>query len=272
MEVRLWKELLDPYDQAVSELITKFQNLRREYFRRNLYCPIESIGGRLKSVNSILEKMQRKGISFETLEDEVEDIAGVRLICQFVEDIETVSDLIYRRTDMQVISRKDYLGNQKKSGYRSLHLIIYYTVQTLNGPKKLQVEIQIRTMAMNFWATTEHSMQYKYKDGIPEHIADRLTRTADIIHKLDTEMSAIRSEIMDAQQSNREQTNIVQDILRNIENLYRTENEREIEKIQQEFYRIYALHNLGELLRFSKQLDILAEGSHAQSLESYESQ
>ena len=161
MEIHIWKELLDPYEQAVSELLVKFENLKQEFRKKNLYSPIESVCGRVKSVSSILDKMQTKGIPFEMLEYEVEDIAGIRIICQFVEDISKIADLIRKRTDMEVISLKNYLSNQKKSGYRSFHMIVRYTVQTVNGPKSVQVEIQIRTMAMNFWATTEHSLQYK---------------------------------------------------------------------------------------------------------------
>ncbi len=267
MEIQLWKELLHPYEQAVSELLTKFQNLKEEHKKRNLYSPIESVSGRTKTVASILEKMQKKNIPFEHLEAEVEDIAGVRIICQFQEDIEKVSQLISQRTDMEVRSRKDYLANQKKSGYRSLHLIVWYTVETISGPKKLQVEIQIRTMAMNFWATTEHSLQYKYKGDIPEHVREKLSRASDAIEILDEEMSQVRSEIMDAQIDSQIETNLVKDILRNIENLYRMDNRREVIKIQDEFYRIFSSHNLEELRRFHKQLDIMAEGSRAQSVD-----
>ena len=178
MEIHIWKELLDPYEQAVSELLVKFENLKQEFRKKNLYSPIESVCGRVKSVSSILDKMQTKGIPFEMLEDEVEDIAGIRIICQFVEDISKIADLIRKRTDMEVISLKNSLENQKKSGYRSFHMIVRYTVQTVNGPKSVQVEIQIRTMAMNFWATTEHSLQYKYKGDIPEHLTNALTKVA----------------------------------------------------------------------------------------------
>lgn len=267
MEIQLWKELLDPYEQAVSELLVKFRNVREEHRGKNLYSPIESVSGRVKTVASILDKMQNKGISFERLEEEVEDIAGIRIICQFVEDIEKVASLIERRTDMEIRSRKDYLANQKKSGYRSLHLIVWYTVQTIDSPKTLQVEIQIRTMAMNFWATTEHSLQYKYKGSIPEYIVEKLTRASDAIEMLDQEMSRVRSEIMDAQIDSQIEVNLVKDILRSIENLYRLDNKREVVKIQNEFYRIYSLHDLDELERFSKQLDIIAEGSRAQSVD-----
>ena len=268
MEIQLWKELLDPYEQAVSELLLKFRNMKEEYRKHNQYSPIESVSGRVKTVSSILEKMLKKGITFEQLEEEVEDIAGVRIICQFVEDIERIAGMIDRRTDMEVRSRKDYLSNQKKSGYRSFHMIIWYTVQTMQGPKKLQAEIQIRTMAMNFWATTEHSLQYKYKGSIPEHVESQLTRASEAIQILDREMSQVRSEIMDAQIDSQIETSLVQDILRNIENLYRLDNKREVVKIQNEFYRIFSQHNLDELARFGKQLDIMAEGSRAQSVES----
>ena len=132
-------------------------------------------------MSSILEKMQRKHIPMEKMEEELEDIAGVRIICQFEEDIETVASLIQKRSDMVIKSEKNYLKHIKQSGYRSYHLIIYYTVDTINGPKKLQAEIQIRTMAMNFWATVEHSLQYKYKGDIPQHVTDKLLVASDAI-------------------------------------------------------------------------------------------
>ncbi|MBQ6376356.1 MAG: GTP pyrophosphokinase family protein [Lachnospiraceae bacterium] len=270
MEIQLWKELLDPYEQAVLELLTKFHNLKEAHRRRNVYSPIESVSGRVKTVASILEKMQRKGISFEQMEEEVDDIAGIRIICQFVEDISKVEALIDQRTDLEVRSRQSYLAqNQKKSGYRSLHLHTWYTVQTIDGPKRLQVEIQIRTMAMNFWATTEHSLQYKYKGSIPEHVAMTLSRASDAIGRLDKEMSQVRNEIMNAQIDSQIEVNLVKDILRSIENLYRLDNKREVVKIQNEFYRIFSMHDLDELERFSKQLDILAEGSRAQSVDTH---
>lgn len=145
-------------------------------------------------------------------------------------------------------------------------MIIYYTVDTLDGPKRLQVEIQIRTMAMNFWATVEHSLQYKYKRNIPDHIRERLLNAADAIIVLDNEMSSVRSEIMDAQISFQIQANIVADILNNIQNLYKVANKREILKIQDEFYRIYAMNDIDQLERFDKQLDMIAEGYRAQTL------
>ena len=272
MELQLWRELLDPYQLAVDELIVKFNHVIQEHRNRGIYSPIESVDGRLKSIVSIMDKMQRKDVSMNDIEEKIEDLAGIRITCQFVEDINSVAELLEKRTDMEIRSRKDYLANNKKnSGYRSLHLIIYYTVQTIDGPKKLQVEVQIRTMAMNFWATTEHSLQYKYKGEIPEHVAEKLAAAADAIEILDNEMSTVRHEIMNAQIDSQFETNVIKDILRNIENLYRLDNKREVVKIQNEFYKIFSTHNLEELERFRKQLDILAEGSGAQSIEHYKS-
>lgn len=267
MEIQLWREILHPYEQAVSEIIIKFVCLRDEFRKNNIYSPIESVTGRVKTVSSILEKMQMKNIPFEHLEEEVEDIAGVRIICQFVEDIERVVDLIRGRSDMEILEKKDYLANKKKSGYRSYHVVVGYTVDTIHGPKRLQVEIQIRTMAMNFWATTEHSLQYKYKGEIPEHVSTRLQKAADAIFNLDNEMSQVRAEIIDAQNDMQIRTGIVKEILSAIENLYKVASEREVKKVQEEFYRIFRLNNLYELRRFQKQLDILSEGYRVQSVE-----
>ena len=266
MEIQLWRSILCPYELAVRELIVKFEHIISEHRKNDLYSPIEQVSGRVKSVSSILEKMQRKHIPMERMEEEVEDIAGIRIICQFEADIETVASLIQNRSDMTIKSEKNYLKHVKQSGYRSLHLIIYYTVETLNGPRKLQAEIQIRTMAMDFWATIEHSLQYKYKGDMPPHVAERLTNAADAIILLDQEMSSVRDEIMDAQNSSQMQSNLVKDILNNIENLYRVSSEREITKIQTEFLRVFHTKDLKQLERFHRQLDIIAEGYRAQAV------
>ena len=266
MEIQLWRSILCPYELAVRELIVKFEHIISEHRENDLYSPIEQVSGRVKSVSSILEKMQRKHIPMERMEEEVEDIAGIRIICQFEEDIETVASLIQNRSDMTIKSEKNYLKHVKQSGYRSLHLIIYYTVETLNGPRKLQAEIQIRTMAMDFCATIEHSLQYKYKGDMPPHVAERLTNAADAIILLDQEMSSVRDEIMDAQNSSQMQSNLVKDILNNIENLYRVSSEREITKIQTEFLRVFHTKDLKQLERFHRQLDIIAEGYRAQAV------
>ena len=260
MEIQLWREILNPYELAVREIMTKFNHLIKEHRDRGLYSPIEQVEGRVKTISSILEKCQKKKIDLEDIEERIYDLAGVRVICQFVEDIDKVVELVRNRKDMEIKQERDYIRQMKSSGYRSYHMIIYYTVDTLDGPKKLQVELQIRTMAMNFWATVEHSLQYKYKRNIPDHIKERLLNAADAIIVLDNEMSSVRSEIMDAQISFQIQANIVADILNNIQNLYKVANKREILKIQDEFYRIYAMNDIDQLERFDKQLDMIAEG------------
>ncbi len=266
MEIQLWRELLDPYTLAVEELVLKFNHIILEHRNAGVYCPIEMVTGRVKTISSILEKTQRKKIELNQIEKRIDDIAGIRVICQFVEDIDKVIEIIEKREDMKVLKKKDYIKNQKASGYRSYHVIISYKVQTMSGAKDLKVEIQIRTLGMNFWAIIEHSLQYKYKANMPEHIRKRLLKAADAVVVLDEEMASVRSEIMDAQNSFRRKAEIVGDILNNIQNLYKMANKREVVKIQDEFFKIYQSDNIDQLERFSKQLDIISEGYRAQSL------
>lgn len=270
MEIQLWRELLEPYQLAVDELMVKFQYLIKEHRNAGMYSSIEEVNGRVKKISSILEKMQKKKIKFEDIETKIEDIAGIRIICQFVEDIDTVVSIIKSRGDMEVKAEKDYINNTKASGYRSYHLIVYYDVMTLKGTKRINVEIQIRTLAMNFWATIEHSLQYKYRQNMPAHIRDRLSGAAAAVIALDTEMSSVRSEIMDAQNSFQIKAHIVAEILNTIQNLYNVANKREIIKIQDEFYKLYKLDDIEVLEKFSKELDVIAEGYRAQGLENYE--
>ncbi len=266
MEIQLWRELLDPYQLATDELVLKFSHMISEYRNANKYSPIEQVHGRVKKISSILDKMQKKNISIEEIEDRIDDIAGVRIICQFVEDIDKVVEIIRKRSDMEIKQEKDYITHMKDSGYQSYHVIIYYDVQTLYGPKRIQAEIQIRTLAMDFWATIEHSLQYKYKGNMPQHIKNKLSSASDAIIVLDNEMSSVRDEIMDAQNSFQLKAKLVSDILINIQNLYRVANKREIVKIQDEFFRVFSTEDIEQLDRFSKQLDIISEGYRAQSL------
>ena len=267
MEIQLWKKILDPYELAVKELTVKFEHLIQEHKRQGLYSPLEQVSGRVKSVSSILNKMKKKKILMEEMEEKIEDIAGIRIICQFVEDIKKVVEIIKGRSDMEVKEERDYITNMKDSGYRSYHVIIYYPIETLEGAKRIQAEIQIRTLGMNFWSTIEHSLQYKYEKNIPDHIRDRLTKAADAIIVLDREMSTVRNEIMDAQNSLTMQENLVSDILNTIHNLYHLANKRELLKIQNEFYQIYELGDMEQLKRFQRELDTIAQGYRAQSVE-----
>lgn len=266
MDIQLWKEMLAPYQLAIDELLVKFRHMRKEHELQGLYSPIEFVDARLKSIVSILDKMKRKQISMNDMEEKIEDIAGIRITCQFVEDIDKVVQLIRNRQDMMVTLEKDYISNKKDSGYQSYHIIIRYTVETIHGPKNLPVEIQIRTMAMNFWATVEHSLQYKYQGSIPEHIQLKLRDASLAIDDIDHAMSEVRDEILDAQIYHIRKEGLVQDILLNIENLFKVANRREVIKIQEEFYKLYETEDIVQLQHFAKQLDIIAEGYRAQSI------
>jgi putative GTP pyrophosphokinase len=197
---RDWDSFLMPYQQAVSELKIKFRGMRKQFQQANEHTPIEFVTGRVKPIDSIVEKQARRYIPDELLEQDMQDIAGLRIMCQFVEDIYQVVDLLHRRTDMKVVEERDYVTNNKPSGYRSYHVVIEYPVQLVHGEKKLLAEVQIRTMSMNFWATIEHSLNYKYQGEFPEELKARLKRAAEASFMLDKEMSEIREEIQEAQQ------------------------------------------------------------------------
>ena len=194
-----WDLFLWPYQQAVSELKVKFRSLRQSFLNKGEHSPIEFVVGRVKTVDSIKEKMTRRVIAPDVIENDMQDIAGIRIMCQFVDDIYRVVDLIHQRQDMQVIEERDYIQNAKPSGYRSYHMVIEYTVFLPDGPKKIIAEIQIRTLAMNFWATVEHTLNYKYQGKYPEDISKRLKSTAEAAYKLDEEMSSIKDEVQEAQ-------------------------------------------------------------------------
>ncbi len=194
-----WDLFLWPYQQAVSELKVKFRSLRQSFLNKGEHSPIEFVVGRVKTVDSIKEKMTRRVIAPEVIENDMQDIAGIRIMCQFVDDIYRVVDLIHERQDMQVVEERDYIQNAKPSGYRSYHMVIEYSVFLPDGPKKIIAEIQIRTLAMNFWATVEHTLNYKYQGKYPEDISKRLKTTAEAAYKLDEEMSSIKDEVQEAQ-------------------------------------------------------------------------
>lgn len=197
-----WNRFLTPYKQAVDELKIKFKGMRNQFENDNTNSPIEFVTGRVKPLASIYDKTLEKGIPFEPSEElahQLQDIVGIRMMCQFVGDIETVVELLRQRKDLRIVEEKDYISNEKQSGYRSYHVIVEYPVQTINGEQLVLAEIQIRTLAMNFWASIEHSLNYKYKGDFPEEIKNRLQRAAEAAFQLDEEMSQIRDEIQEAQ-------------------------------------------------------------------------
>ncbi|MFU2164195.1 GTP pyrophosphokinase [Streptococcus pluranimalium] len=194
-----WEDFLDPYIQAVGELKIKLRGIRKQYRKQNKYSPIEFVTGRVKSVESIKEKMRRHGVLEADLAKGIPDIAGLRVMVQFVDDIDEVIRLLKGRNDLTIVQERDYIRNMKSSGYRSYHVIVAYPVETIDGQKTILAEIQIRTLAMNFWATIEHSLNYKYRGDFPDAIKQRLEVTAKIALELDEEMRKIKEDIQEAQ-------------------------------------------------------------------------
>ncbi|WP_339199171.1 GTP pyrophosphokinase family protein [Aeribacillus sp. FSL k6-2211] len=199
MNYKEWEQFLAPYKQAVEELKVKLKGIRSQFELRGEHSPIEFVTGRVKPVPSILDKAKRKQIPLDKIEEEMQDIAGLRMMCQFVGDIQLVVQMLRDRHDLEIVEERDYITRNKESGYRSYHVVARYPVQSFEGLKKVLIEIQIRTLAMNFWATIEHSLNYKYSGNIPEQIKIRLQRAAEAAYRLDEEMSQIRGEIQEAQ-------------------------------------------------------------------------
>lgn len=197
-----WSKFLEPYKQAVDELKVKLKGIRSQFNLNDVHTPVEFVTGRVKPLASIYDKTLDKDIPFipsKELAEELPDIAGLRVMCQFVDDITQVVEILRTRNDLEIVEERDYISNRKPSGYRSYHMIIRYPVQTIHGEISILAEIQIRTLAMNFWASIEHSLNYKYESEVPEEISLRLERAAEAAFRLDEEMSLIRDEIQEAQ-------------------------------------------------------------------------
>lgn len=256
-----WKKFLVPYENAIDELKVKFKGIRRELRTIGEYSPIEFVTGRVKRVSSILEKAKKLGVEIEDIEEGIEDIAGIRIMCQFVEDIHTVVDYIRERdgNDLEIVYEKDYITNFKASGYRSYHVVIRYPIQTAMGPKKILAEVQIRTLSMNFWGTIEHSLRYKYKHNIPEHINERLIKAADAAFMLDQEMSEIRHEIRQAQKMFEIKSSTVSNILRDIYYLYSVGKIGEATEFQDRFSDLWEDGEIRELRDFAKEVSRFVE-------------
>lgn len=205
-----------PYEQAVDELKVKLRSIRKEYRKKNEYSPIEFVTGRVKEISSLLEKANKFEIPLDRLQYEIEDIAGIRIMCQFVDDIDRVVEILRARKDMQILYEKDYVRGVKESGYRSYHVIIKYPINMAEGQKEILAEFQIRTLAMNFWATIEHSLNYKYKKQLPDNVREKLKKAADAAFELDEQMLDIKDEIKDAQKLFEIKSDIISSIMHNI--------------------------------------------------------
>ena len=186
-EMKPFGDLMMYYRCAMMEVETKFKVLNEQFSTQYNRNPIESIKTRLKKPASIIEKIKRKNIGFsmKAIEENMFDIAGVRVICSFQEDIYTMADLLLQQDDIILVEKKDYIAHPKDNGYRSLHLIV-------DVPIFLSNEVQLRTIAMDFWASLEHKLRYKKHINNSEEIADKLKHVADVITEMDCEMQDIR--------------------------------------------------------------------------------
>ena len=192
-----YKELMMMYTCALKEIRTRFEVLNAEFNVRHSRNPINFINTRLKRSSSLIEKMQNAGVplSIEKIEDHVDDVAGIRVICSYVDDIYLISQALTDQKDIELISQKDYIASPKPNGYRSLHMIVRVPVHFENTMKHMKVEVQIRTIAMDFWATLEHELKYKNQMTEGEEIADELKACAEIISEADSKMLNIRTRI-----------------------------------------------------------------------------
>jgi len=192
-----WKEQLFVYKFALEEINTKLKILNEEYQYIHNHNPIEHMKSRIKSPASIVKKLQRKGIdiTIENALEHIHDIAGVRITCSFISDIYTMYEAISRQDDIEVIRVKDYIKHPKANGYKSLHLIVKIPVFLSNHVEKVKVEIQIRTIAMDFWASLEHKIYYKFDKEIPHELQMELKNAAEAAHFLDEKMKKISDEV-----------------------------------------------------------------------------
>ncbi len=258
--IKDWDKFLLPYTQAVEELKIKFKSLRKSYKGLDEYSPIEFVTGRVKKISSIIEKLDRRGMTIDRAA-ELEDIAGIRIMCQLVDDISTVVELIRSRDgkDLKIVEERDYTKNIKDSGYRSYHIIIKYWVYSSLGENEILAEIQIRTLAMNFWATIEHSLNYKFDQNIPANIAERLKIAAEAAFHLDMEMSQIRDEIIDSQKLFMAESALTEKILYKIHTLYVNSNYKNVDLLQKDFYNAKRNGSIEDLKKLNDRIDLLLE-------------
>lgn len=198
-EVDSWKEAMLDYNSALKQIETKLSILNDEFQHIHRYNPIEHIKARIKTPESIVKKLRRYGLEFtlDNMEAAVNDIAGVRITCSFTSDIFRLADMIRDQKDIKVLSTKDYITCPKPSGYRSYHMIVTVPVYFSDRIKDVKVEIQIRTVAMDFWASLEHKINYKFESNAPEHIKEELIECSKMIADLDAKMLSLNEEILE---------------------------------------------------------------------------
>ena len=194
-----FQRFLREYEFGMREVETKISILRDEFTHMHAYNPIEHVSSRLKSPDGIVEKVARKGIDpdFDVIRREITDIAGVRVTCSFVTDVYRLFELFTRQDDITVLMVKDYIAEPKPNGYRSLHAIVEVPVFLSTGAIPVPVEVQFRTIAMDFWASLEHKIHYKFDGRVPAHLVQSLTEAADAAGELDLRMERLHREALE---------------------------------------------------------------------------
>ena len=196
-----YRKLMAYYTCAMMEVETKLNVLNEEFSLQYDRNPISAIKTRLKSFDSIIEKLQRKGLpmdDFDVIEQSLNDIAGVRVICSFPEDVYMLAEALLKQDDIRLLERKDYIASPKANGYRSLHLIVEVPIFLAQEKRPMKVEVQLRTIAMDFWASLEHQLKYKKELENTEELTRELLECAEVSAALDAKMEEIRKRIMDA--------------------------------------------------------------------------
>lgn len=196
-DIYKFKKMMLLYSSAIKEINTKIEILNDDFRLIHQYNPIEYTKSRLKSPESIVGKLKRKGynLSIEVIEAQLNDIAGIRIICSFTSDIYHLAKMIANQNDIKVKSIKDYIANPKPNGYRSYHMLVEIPIFLTDKVENVKVEIQIRTIAMDFWASLEHKIYYKFNRKAPAHITEDLKDCAEMIHSLDAKMLSINNEV-----------------------------------------------------------------------------
>ncbi|ANY76740.1 MAG TPA: GTP pyrophosphokinase family protein [Paenibacillus lactis] len=185
------------YKFALDEIETKIEILKEEFQALHDYSPIEHTKSRLKSPESMMKKLLRKGgeISLASIEENIKDIAGLRITCSFISDIYKISEMLQKQSDLTVLNVKDYIKHPKPNGYQSLHLLVEVPVFFSDRVEKVCVEVQIRTIAMDFWASLEHKIFYKYNKSVPQRLLEELKAAADTANALDHQMERLNREV-----------------------------------------------------------------------------
>lgn len=205
-DVDSWKTVMLIYNSALKEVGTKLEILNDEFQHVHQYNPIEYIKSRIKSPESIVKKLKRYGCesTISNMTEYVNDIAGIRIVCSFISDIYRIAEMIGRQNDLTVVSVKDYIKHPKKSGYKSYHMLVTIPIFLSDRVIDTKVEIQIRTIAMDFWASLEHKIYYKFEGNAPEYISRELRECSGIISMLDAKMLSLNEAVVKVKEEQEE--------------------------------------------------------------------